>query len=69
MGRRMTREKTFNINVKPRDLLVDVKGLTADAISAYVKFWMHHHLHGEPLPPAGADVPDQDKYISATSWI
>lgn len=59
----MTREKNFNIDVKPRDLLVDVKGLSADAGFAYLKFWMHHHLHGEPLPPAEEDVPDQDEYF------
>ena len=55
--------KNFNINVKPRDLLVDVKGLSADAGFAYLKFWMHHHLHGEPLPPREERVEDADEYF------
>lgn len=55
--------KNFNINVKPRDLLVDVKGLSADAGFAYVKFWMHHHLHGEPLPPREERIDDVDEYF------
>jgi hypothetical protein len=59
----MTRKKNFCIGVYPRDLLADIKGLSADAGFAYVKFWMHHHLHGEPLPPAEEHVPDQDEYF------
>lgn len=55
--------KNFNINVKPRDLLVDVKGLSADAGFAYLKFWMHHHLHGEPLPPREERIDDVDEYF------
>ncbi len=59
----MSRGKNFNINVKPRDVLVDVKGLSADAGFAYLKFWMHHHLHGEPLPPREEQVEDFDEYF------
>jgi len=59
----MSRGKNFNINVKPRDVLVDVKGLSADAGFAYLKFWMHHHLHGVPLPPREEQVEDFDEYF------
>ena len=57
------RRKNFNINVKPRDVLVDIKGLSEGAVAAFLKFWMHHHLHGEPLPPAEERVDDVDEYF------
>lgn len=57
------RRKNFNINVKPRDVLVDIKGLSAGAVLAFLRFWMHHHLHGEPLPPAEERVEDVDEYF------
>lgn len=47
----MSSSKTFNINVKPRDVLVDLKGVSPAATNAYIRFWMLHALHGEPLPP------------------
>ncbi len=59
----MSRRKNFNINVKPRDVLVDIKGLSAGAVLAFLRFWMHHHLHGEPLPPAEEKVADVDEYF------
>lgn len=57
------RRKNFNINVKPRDVLVDIKGLSAGAVLAFLRFWMHHHLHGEPLPPAEERVENVDEYF------
>lgn len=63
MRKRKPGGKNFNINVKPRDLLVDMKGLSADAGFAFVKFWMHHHLHGEPLPPREEKLDDVDEYF------
>ena len=47
----MTSSKTFAVVVKPRDVLVDIKGLPDYATNAYLRFWMLHALHGEPLPP------------------
>jgi hypothetical protein len=53
----MGREKQFNINVKPRDVLADVHDVSDSAGLAYLKFWMHHALHGEPLPPRDVKKP------------
>jgi len=55
--------KNFNANVKPRDALLDMKGLSPATGFAYFKFWMHHHLHGEPLPPREESVADTDEYF------
>lgn len=55
--------KNFNANVKCRDALLDMKGLSPDAGFAYFKFWMHHHLHGVPLPPREEQVDDADEYF------
>lgn len=55
--------KNFNANVKCRDALLDMKGLSPDAGFAYFKFWMHHHLHGVPLPPREEQVDDVDEYF------
>lgn len=55
--------KNFNANVKCRDALLDMKGLSPDAGFAYFKFWMHHHLHGVPLPPREEQVEDADEYF------
>lgn len=43
--------KNHTAIIKTRDALLDVKGLSAEACGVYFKFWMLHHLHGEPLPP------------------
>lgn len=47
----MSSSKRFTVNVKPRDVLIDFKGLSDRAAKAYHFFWMLHELHGEPLPP------------------
>lgn len=55
--------KNFNANVKCRDLLIDLQGLSDGAAAAFMKFWMHHHLHGVPLPPREEQVDDVDEYF------
>lgn len=56
----MTSTKTFVIGVKPRDVLVDIKGLPDYATNAYIRFWMLHALHGEPLPPREEKKPREE---------
>ncbi len=56
----MTSSKTFVIGVKPRDVLVDIKGLPDYATNAYLRFWMLHALHGEPLPPREEKKPREE---------
>lgn len=53
----MAKQKQFRLDVFPRDVLADVHDLDANAGFAYLKFWMHHALHGEPLPPRDVKKP------------
>lgn len=57
----MSSTKTFNINVKPRDVLVELKGVKPGPANAYIRFWMLHALHGEPLPPREEKI-DRDEW-------
>lgn len=57
----MSSSKTFVIGVKPRDVLVDLKGMSEKATNAYLRFWMLHALHGEPLPPREEKI-DRDEW-------
>lgn len=54
------RDKNFAIDVKPRDALLDVRGLSPEATGIFFKFWMLHHLHGEPLPPREEQRPPSE---------
>jgi len=60
VGRLVSSTKTFVIAVKPRDVLVDLKGLPDFATNAYMRFWMLHALHGEPLPPREEKKPREE---------
>ncbi len=53
----MSSKKNFAITVNPRDVMVDMKGVSEKATKAYLHFWMLHSLHGEPLPPREEKLP------------